>query len=550
MAKNILVTGATGKQGGAVIDALVNNPSFTLLAVTRDGSGAGAQRLVAKGKNVKVVEGNLDDVPALFQTAQAVASGPVWGVYSVQISMGKDVTFDGEINQGKAMVDQSVKAGVQHFVYSSVERGGDEASWNDETPIPHFQTKHKIEHHLRDHAGTMGWTILRPVAFMDNLAPGFPSKVFLAAMRDTLGTKPCQWIATADIGIFAKLAFEDPTKFNHRAIGLAGDELNTQQLSQAFKNTTGSPLDGTFGILGSVLKYMVAEMGKMVDWFASDGYKVNISELRKMHPGLLNMEQWIVQKKLYIHGTIWTRRHALDIHKPVFRSIRVLRHRLSPLSKILHESVQIRLDAQIDRLLILADLPDLRAGGHIGGAEVVLVQALLDRALDLAVEDVLAQARFLRDGPREPDAVDGLQRGDHGADGLEAAGDVHLGLAERGRDQVGELEEEGLALLGALALVHERQALVRAAAELDEVEAVLLEQRAHLLGLVGAEAVVLELDAVELDGQDEVGVGARAHRLPDLEDEARAVLERAAVLVRAPVRAGREELGEQVAVGW
>nr|POE80817.1 nmra-like family domain-containing protein 1 [Quercus suber] len=296
MAKNILVTGATGKQGGAVIDALANNPDFTLLAVTRNGSGAGAQKLTAKGNNIKVVEGNLDDVPALFKSAQEVAGGSLWGVYSVQLSIGKGITHDGEIWQGKAMVDESIKAGVEHFVYSSVERGGDEASWNHETPVPHFQTKHKVEHYLRDKAGTMGWTILRPVAFMDNLEPGFQSKVFLASMRDTLGSKPCQWVATADIGIFAKLAFEDPAKFNHRALGLAGDELNTQQLSEAFDHTTGSPLNGSFSILGSMLKFMVGEMGKMIDWFATDGYKVNIPELRKMHPGLLNMEQWIVQK--------------------------------------------------------------------------------------------------------------------------------------------------------------------------------------------------------------------------------------------------------------
>lgn len=162
MAKNVLITGATGKQGGAVLKALVNNPSFTLLAVTRNASGEGAQKLTAKGNNVKVVEGNLDDVPALFTNAAKVAGGPIWGVYSVQLSQGTGVTHEGEIKQGKAMVDESVKAGVKHFVYSSVERGGDEHSWNNPTPVPHFQSKYEIEHHLRDKAGNMGWTVLRP----------------------------------------------------------------------------------------------------------------------------------------------------------------------------------------------------------------------------------------------------------------------------------------------------------------------------------------------------------------------------------------------------
>ncbi|TKA22484.1 hypothetical protein B0A50_07949 [Salinomyces thailandicus] len=299
MSKSILVTGATGKQGGAVIDALANNPEFTLLAQTRNATGAGAQKLQGKGNNIKVVEGDQDNVPGLFANAEKAAEKGIWGVYSVQVSQGKGVTHEGEIKQGKAMIDEAVKAGVKHFVYSSVERGGDEKSWENETPIPHFQSKYEIEHHLKKNAGQMGWTVLRPVAFMDNLAPGFPTQVFMAAMRETLGSKPNQWIATKDIGIFAKLSFESPQKFNQKAYGLAGDELTHQQLSKAFENKTGQPMDGTFWFLGSVLKYMVAELGTMINWFGSDGYKANIPELKKMHPGLMDLETWIEKESAF-----------------------------------------------------------------------------------------------------------------------------------------------------------------------------------------------------------------------------------------------------------
>merc|ERR1712014_276117 len=145
MSKFILVTGATGKQGGAVIDALASNSDFTLLAQTRNAAGAGAQKLQSKGNNIKVVEGDQDDVPGLFANAQKVAEKGIWGV-----------THEGEIKQGKAMVDEAVKAGVKHFVYGSVERGGDEKSWENETPIPHFESKYQIEHYLKEKAGTMG----------------------------------------------------------------------------------------------------------------------------------------------------------------------------------------------------------------------------------------------------------------------------------------------------------------------------------------------------------------------------------------------------------
>lgn len=169
MSKVILVTGATGNQGGAVINAILaeKDQNFTILAVTRDASSNSSQKLAKKSQSIKLVQGNLDDVPAIFKAAKEVVKEPIWGVYSVQISMGKGVTYEGEIAQGKAMVDESVKNGVEHFVYSSVDRGGDEKSWEVETPIPHFQTKYHIERYLKEKAGQMGWTILRPVAFMD-----------------------------------------------------------------------------------------------------------------------------------------------------------------------------------------------------------------------------------------------------------------------------------------------------------------------------------------------------------------------------------------------
>ena len=64
--------------------------------------------------------------------------------------MGSGVTLEGEGRQGKSMIDESIKAGIKHFVYSSVERGGNERSWEILTPVPHFKTKHEVEHHLRD----------------------------------------------------------------------------------------------------------------------------------------------------------------------------------------------------------------------------------------------------------------------------------------------------------------------------------------------------------------------------------------------------------------
>lgn len=286
-----------------MVDALLSKHSsdVTILAVTRDAKSPSAQRLAQKSAAIKLVQGNLDDIPGIFRNASEITKQPIWGVYSVQVSMGKGVTHDGEVRQGKGLIDESLRQGVKHFVYSSVDRGGDEKSWANPTPIPHFISKHEIEHHLKEMAGDkMGWTILRPVAFMDNLAPGFETKVFLTALRDTMGDKPEQWVATDDIGYFAAEAFQKPREWNHKAVGLAGDELTFEGLSKAFLNKTNTPAPTTFSLLGSALKWGVAEVGTMITWFKTDGYGADIPKLRKMNPGLMDFETWLEKRSLFV----------------------------------------------------------------------------------------------------------------------------------------------------------------------------------------------------------------------------------------------------------
>lgn len=170
----VLITGATGKQGGAVVDALLESPEaqeFTILAVTRNPDSPSAQKL--KNRDVKIVTGDLNDVPSIFKNAKTVVDQPIWGVFSVQVPMGKGASGQTEEAQGKALVDGAVTNGVKMFVYTSVDRGGDEKSPDNPTEVPHFINKYNIEKHLVEKAKVAGmdWCILRPVAFMDVGSP-------------------------------------------------------------------------------------------------------------------------------------------------------------------------------------------------------------------------------------------------------------------------------------------------------------------------------------------------------------------------------------------
>lgn len=128
-----------------------------------------------------------------------------------------------EEKHGKDLVDAALANNVSHFVYSSVDRHGAASATNPKA-TPHFISKHSIEQHLvHKSAGTsMRWTILRPVAFMDNFDGSLVSRVFATCWQRFLPTRPLQLVATADIGVFAGKAFADSAAWSGRSISLAG----------------------------------------------------------------------------------------------------------------------------------------------------------------------------------------------------------------------------------------------------------------------------------------------------------------------------------------
>jgi uncharacterized protein YbjT (DUF2867 family) len=286
--RKILITGATGKQGGAVLEALIASKApYQILALTRDASKA--QYLVSK-PNVTVVQGDITNPASIFE-----ANKPIYGVFCVTVP-GKD---GAEEAQAKPLINESIKNGVEHFVFNSVERGGDKSE-SQPTNVEHFASKHRIEEYLKEKSGNgskMSYTILRPVAFMDNINPGFYGKAF-ASMWAGMGNKPLQLISVHDIGVFGARAFTDPA-YKNRALGLAGDELTLAQAKQVFKDTMGFDLPETYGFVGSGIKWMVKEVGTMFNWFQEEGYGVDIQALRKEEPKLQDLSKWLKESSKF-----------------------------------------------------------------------------------------------------------------------------------------------------------------------------------------------------------------------------------------------------------
>ena len=284
-----------------MIDALMADKEhasqFTIYGLTRNVESASAKKLVAKYPSVKLVTGDMNDCPTIFSTVKQ----PLWGVFSVQIPMGKGASVETEEKQGKDLVDAAIANGVSHFVQTTVDRHGEHSSENP-TNVPHFISKHRIEKHLEEKAkgSTMTYTILRPVFFMDNLTNNFPGKLTSAAWWVGLGPdRKLQLVALRDIGYFAAQAFINPTapEYKNRAISLAGDDLTWAEANRLFKEKTGHGIPTTFSIFAYLLLWAIKDVDLMFTFFRDTGYAADIPALKKMNPDLISLGKWLDMQK-------------------------------------------------------------------------------------------------------------------------------------------------------------------------------------------------------------------------------------------------------------
>ena len=256
----ILVTGATGKQGGAVARELLT-AGHRVRAMTRHPDSEHATELAANG--AEIVQGDLDDESTL---GKALAGA--WGAFAVQNTWEAGV--EREEAQGKRFAEAARKAGVQHFVYSSV------ASADRRTGIPHFDNKFRIEQRVRE-LGFPSWVIIRPVFFMENLL----SPNNLAAIRNgqlPMGIKPTtplQMIAVADIGKYGKLAFEERDRLAGRAFDIAGDELTMPRAAEIIAKSVGHAVSHVQVPMAEIRK-LSEDLALMLEWFDAVGYGVHI----------------------------------------------------------------------------------------------------------------------------------------------------------------------------------------------------------------------------------------------------------------------------------
>jgi uncharacterized protein YbjT (DUF2867 family) len=265
--RRVLVTGATGQQGGAVARALLSR-GHSVKALTRKPDGDAARQLKSGG--AYVVVGDLGDTPSVLRAA---------GDVDTMFLMGNvnETGAEEETRQGIIAAEAAKAAGVGHLIYSSV------ADANKKTGIPHFDSKYLVEKHI---AGLgIPYTISAPASFMENIIAPWS----IGALRQGTFAFPMppkrviQLIALADIGAFVAVLIERRDQVFGKRFDLAGDELSGEEQVKILSHATGRPI--TYQEIPiAAARQQSEDVALMFEWFDRVGADADIAALRKGFP--------------------------------------------------------------------------------------------------------------------------------------------------------------------------------------------------------------------------------------------------------------------------
>ncbi|KAJ2987913.1 hypothetical protein NUW54_g9285 [Trametes sanguinea] len=301
--KLILVIGATGAQGLAVIDGLLKpsadgSPSpYTIRALTRSPESTRAKELANRG--VQVFKGSVDD----FNSILAALEG-VYGAYvntdSFTIGEMKEVYY------GMRIFELAKQVGtLKHYVWSALDYSFKLGGYNPTYRAEHYDAKGRINDWLRaqPHAQQLYvWTVEQ------------------AGGRNLRLRRPHgQWPRPDDLALrrrfFARYIFEHRESTSAQELEVASDWVDWPYLVSTFTKVTGKPavylplsMDEWFGLWNQDdIKLPVMNTKRVADgsttweqnfrcWWAQyrdDIVKRDFEWIRKLHPGGHTLESWM-----------------------------------------------------------------------------------------------------------------------------------------------------------------------------------------------------------------------------------------------------------------
>jgi uncharacterized protein YbjT (DUF2867 family) len=274
----IVVTGATGRQGGAVARHLLAE-GWRVRGVTRSPDSKAARRLAALG--VEVVRADM----ASPHEMQHVCAG-VHGVFSVQNAMISGE--EGELTQGRNVADAAADGGVSHLVYGSAGHG------TPGTGVAAWDNKLEVAAHARSKG--LPLTVLRPMAFMELMTDKdlYPPVAAWHLMPRLVGEQqPIPWLSAEDLGAIAARAFGDPESYVGVDVALAADVRTLGECRGIWRRVTARNPRRFPMPVWLFERFVGPDLTRMWRWLATHDVVVDVAHTRADHPQAMTVEQFV-----------------------------------------------------------------------------------------------------------------------------------------------------------------------------------------------------------------------------------------------------------------
>jgi uncharacterized protein YbjT (DUF2867 family) len=274
----VAVTGATGRQGGAVVEHLLAD-GWRVRGLTRHPDSAAARRVAALGAELVTAD-------MMSPTALDEAFRGVDGVYSVQT--GWDDGFEAEVIQGINVADAARRAGVAHIVYGSAGPG------EPGTGVGSWDSKETVAAHMRSLA--LPLTVLRPTAFMELMTDRdfYPMVSTWQVMPKVMGAdRPVPWLAVDDLGAVAARVFADPDAFVGGDIPLAGDRRSITECAEIWRRVHGRAPRRIPMPVGMFERFVGRDLIAMWRWLSTSEVDADPADTRRILPTAHTVDQWL-----------------------------------------------------------------------------------------------------------------------------------------------------------------------------------------------------------------------------------------------------------------
>lgn len=280
---SILVTGATGKQGGAVARALFRD-GHTVHALVRDDTSDRAKRLAEIG--VVLIEGDLDNRDEVVGACRGCEF-----VFSVQNGWDPSVGFDGEVRQAENLEIAARRANVRALIQSTMAAG------EHVDHVRHFQCKRDIERLL--HRSDVPVVFVGTVYFMENfLDPKTGGRMTFPTLKGSLrpATK-MHLMSYHDIGPVAARVIREPDRFIGRRLDLAGDELSVGEMKMTYERVSGQRAK-RYAFPHWLLRLVSPDFAAQLRWQNEHGFNVSVPDARSEFPELTSFTEFLSREQV------------------------------------------------------------------------------------------------------------------------------------------------------------------------------------------------------------------------------------------------------------